>query len=97
MAITTTLEIYVDIIDMKRKNNVSIISLLPHSTHKLQLLDIGFLAPLKFYYDQEIVTHLRNNLGRVVTNNKVDEYYRHTIRWKAYYRTATMLTSISAF
>lgn len=44
----------IEIIEKARQNHVTIISLPPHSTHKLQPLDKSFLSPLKTYYSQEI-------------------------------------------
>jgi hypothetical protein len=42
----------VDVVDKAREHSVSIVSLPPHSTHKMQPLDVGFLKPLKTYYAQ---------------------------------------------
>lgn len=50
-----------DVISLARQNHVCIISLPPHSTHKLQPLDKTFMGPLKAYYSEEIRTWLRIN------------------------------------
>lgn len=55
-----------DIIKLARENHVCIISLPPHSTHKLQPLDKTFMGPLKAHYSEEIRTWLRIN-NRAVT------------------------------
>lgn len=55
-----------DVIKIARQNHVYIISLPPHSTHKLQPLDKTFMGPLKSYYSEEIRTWLRIN-NRAVT------------------------------
>ncbi|KAK9720012.1 DDE superfamily endonuclease [Popillia japonica] len=39
-----------DVINLARENHVSIISLPPHSTHKLQPLDKTFMGSFKAYY-----------------------------------------------
>ncbi|KAJ8939983.1 hypothetical protein NQ314_010923 [Rhamnusium bicolor] len=44
----------VDVILLARENNISIISLPPHSTHKLNPLDKSFMGPFKVYYSEEI-------------------------------------------
>ncbi|GBP34191.1 Probable RNA-directed DNA polymerase from transposon BS [Eumeta japonica] len=51
----------IDIIDIARENSVDIVSLPPHTTHKLQPLDKTFMGPLKTYYSEEIRTWIRNN------------------------------------
>ncbi|XP_072945514.1 uncharacterized protein [Epargyreus clarus] len=51
----------IDVIDLARENNVDIVSLPPHTTHKLQPLDKTFMGPLKVYYSEEIRTWIRNN------------------------------------
>jgi hypothetical protein len=37
----------IDVVEKTREHSVSIVSLPPHSTHKLQPLDVGFLKPQK--------------------------------------------------
>ncbi|XP_072389298.1 uncharacterized protein [Diabrotica undecimpunctata] len=55
------------LIDSAKKNHVTIICLPPHSTHKMQPLDVAFIAPLKTYYTQEIENWLRENQLSVVS------------------------------
>ncbi|KAK9701606.1 DDE superfamily endonuclease [Popillia japonica] len=43
-----------DVIKKARENNIAIVCLPPHSTHKLQPLDLTFMAPFKTYYCQQI-------------------------------------------
>lgn len=54
-----------DVIKLARENHVYIVSLPPHSTHKLQPLDKIFVGPLKAYYSEEIRTWLRINNSAV--------------------------------
>nr|XP_023030423.1 uncharacterized protein LOC111518260 [Leptinotarsa decemlineata] len=51
----------IDVIELARKNNVDILSLPPHTTHKLQPLDKTFMGPLKTYYSEEIRMWIRDN------------------------------------
>lgn len=44
----------IDVIDLARSNHVTVISLPPHCTHKLQPLDKTFMGPLKVHYSKEI-------------------------------------------
>lgn len=55
-----------DVIELARENHVSIISLPPHSTHKLQPLDKTFMGSFKAYYSEEIRKWIREH-QRAVT------------------------------
>jgi hypothetical protein len=81
-----------DVVDKGRKHSVSTVSLPPHSTHKMQPLDVGFLKPLKTYYAQEIETWLGNNPGSIVTPFSVCKLFG-----SAYKRASTMETSVNSF
>ncbi|KAK9685653.1 CENP-B N-terminal DNA-binding domain [Popillia japonica] len=58
----------VDIIDIVRDTGIIIVCISPHTSHKLQPLDLAFMAPLKTYYAQEIKSWLKNNPGRTITS-----------------------------
>lgn len=49
----------INLIDLARKKHVSIVSLPPHSSHKMQPLDRTFMGPLKVMYSEEIRQWLR--------------------------------------
>eukprot|EP00745_Piridium_sociabile_P012380 TRINITY_DN190907_c0_g1_i1.p1 TRINITY_DN190907_c0_g1~~TRINITY_DN190907_c0_g1_i1.p1 ORF type:complete len:178 (-),score=23.43 TRINITY_DN190907_c0_g1_i1:26-559(-) len=51
-------------IDYARENGIVMLSLPPHSTHRLQPLDVSFFKPLQSFYIQEQETWLRTNPGR---------------------------------
>lgn len=82
----------IDVIDFARENHISIVCLPPHSTHKMQPMDVGFMFPLKTYYAQAIETWLRNNPGRTVTVRQVGMLFG-----EAYNKAATMQNSVNAF
>ena len=67
-------------------------SLPPHSTHKMQPLDVGFMKPLKTYYAQETETWLGSSPGRVVTLFVVCKFFG-----SAYKSAATMETQVNSF
>lgn len=50
-----------DVIDIAQKNNVTIVSILSHTTHKLQPLDRTFIGPSKQYYNEYIRIWQREN------------------------------------
>lgn len=64
-----------DVIVHARENHVVIVCLPPHSSHKLQPLDVAFMHPLKMRYGQEIRTWLANHRDpvRPVTHYQVSE------------------------
>ena len=82
---------YLDVVDKAREHSVVIVSLPPHSTRKMQPLDVGFLKPLKTYYVQVIETWLGSSPGRVVTPFVVCKLFG-----PAYRRAATMGVSVNS-
>lgn len=68
-----------EIVDLARANHVSIISLPPHCTHKIQPLDRSFMSPLKAYYSEEIRMWLRNN-ARALSVYDITELFGNAYR-----------------
>ena len=56
----------IEIIDLARANGVYIVSIPPHTSHKLQPLDVSFMRPLSTFYMQEVERWLRDRPGRCV-------------------------------
>lgn len=56
----------VEVLNLARVHNVTIISLPPHATHKLQPLDKTCMGPFKKYYNDEIRRFIREQ-GRKLT------------------------------
>ena len=56
-----------ELIDMARANQVSMLCSPPHCLHRLQPLDVTFVAPLSTYYQQEVLQWLVMDPGRPVT------------------------------
>lgn len=81
-----------EVIEIARNNGVILVSIPPHSSHKLQPLDVGFMGPFKTYYAQEIETWLRSHPGRIVTVYQIAE-----LVGKAYLRSASAETAVKAF
>ena len=71
------------------QHSVAIVSLPPHSTHKMQPLDVGFVKPLKTCYAQEIETWLGSSAGRVVLSLLVCKLVCKLFR-TSYRRTTTL-------
>lgn len=64
----------------------------PHCTHRLQPLDVSFMAPLSVYYGQEQKNWLRNNPGRVVTQYQISKLFG-----ASYEKAATLQIATSGF
>lgn len=79
-------------IEKARANHVTVISFPPHSSHKLQPLDVSFMGPLKTNFSQVIERYLKANPGKAVTINDVSE-----LLGDAYLRSATPKNSIVGF
>ncbi|XP_055623220.1 uncharacterized protein LOC129766658 [Toxorhynchites rutilus septentrionalis] len=56
-----------------RANFVKVLVLPPHTSNKLQPLDVSFMAPFKTYYAQEVERFLQQNPGKVVSQYDVAE------------------------
>lgn len=82
----------IDVIDIARTKHVHIICLPPHSTHRMQPTDVGFMALLACYYDMALEKFLNNHPGRVVTVFQIAKIFGD-----AYLQAATPLTAINAF
>lgn len=85
-----TRNIYV--IERAREVGVLIVCLPPHSTAKMQPLDVAFMAPFKTYYAQAIENWLSNHPGRIVRKLQIA-----TLLGEAYLKAATMQTAVNGF
>ena len=75
----------IDIIDLARQNNVQLLSIPPHSSHKIQPLDRSFMGPLKKYLTEEIRCWIRSNT-RPLTQYDITELFG-----RAYLKTRAIL------
>ncbi|XP_072392290.1 uncharacterized protein [Diabrotica undecimpunctata] len=84
----TTLEA----ITYAKNNNIHLLSLPPHSSHRTQPLDRNFFRPLKAYYDDLCDNWTTSNPGQVVT-----EYHVAGLFKQAYEKTATIEKAVNGF
>lgn len=75
-----------------RKNNVTILSLPPHCSNKLQPLDVSFMAPFKANYSNAADVFLRSNPGQVI-----GQYNTMQLMGTAFEKTATISTAVNGF
>jgi hypothetical protein len=80
------------VIDKARDHGLTLVCLPPHCSHRMQPLDVSFMAPLSTFDSQEVETFMRNNPGQVVTIYQIANLFR-----KAYLRAATPLIAIHGF
>ena len=81
-----------NVIDLASSSGVILLSLPPHTTHRLQPLDVGFFKPLQTYYDRYIDRWLKLHPGRVFTEYQVAEAFR-----EAYGKAATVEIATNAY
>ncbi|XP_055630392.1 uncharacterized protein LOC129771092 [Toxorhynchites rutilus septentrionalis] len=75
-----------------RANFVKVLVLPPHTSNKLQPLDVSFMAPFKAYYSQEVERFLQQNPGKVVCQYDVAELMK-----PAFIKAATTETAENGF
>lgn len=80
------------LVEKARANHVHIIVIPPHTSHRLQPLDVAFMFPLNTYYEQETKKWLINNPGKAITIYQVGELFGN-----AFQRAATAQNAINGF
>lgn len=73
-----------NLIDYARAHHVALLRFPPHTTHKIQPLDVSLMGPLSTYYSQEVKTWLRLHPGRAVSIYQVGTFFG-----AAYQKTAS--------
>lgn len=81
----------IKVVDLARKNHVRLLSLPPHSSHKMQPLDKSFMGPLKKYLTEETRKRLRMQ-PRAITHYDIAELFG-----LAYIRAQRAELAISGF
>ena len=75
-----------------KESHIIMLSIPPHTSHRLQLLDKTFFGPLKTFYNREIDKWLVSNPGKLVNDWKLSELFCH-----AYEQAATVQKAVNGF
>lgn len=75
-----------------KEHHIVVLSIPPHTSHKLQPLDVTFYGPLKAALNRECDLYLKNNPYQKITPFDIAPIFT-----KAYLKTATMEKAISGF
>ncbi|KAJ3659805.1 hypothetical protein Zmor_011473 [Zophobas morio] len=81
-----------EVLEFTKKHGIILFCLPPHTTHRLQPLDVTFYSSLTNYYNIELEKWLKNHPGRVVTHFQVASILK-----KAYAQAATISTAENGF
>ena len=82
----------IELIEYARANGLHMLSLPPHTSHKLQPLDRSFFKGLKAAYNVACTQWLRNHPGRRITVDRIGELFS-----VAYMKAATVEIAASGF
>ncbi|XP_018577885.1 jerky protein-like [Anoplophora glabripennis] len=63
------------LIEKARENNVVLLSLPSHCTHRLQPLDVAVFKSINTFYDQAVATWLAQHPGKIVTEKEIPELF----------------------
>lgn len=74
------------------QNNVVLLSFAPHTTHRMQPLDVSVFGPLKKNFEQHLNVFLKQHAGRVINQFDVCKIFS-----PAYQKSASSQNAISGF
>ena len=79
-------------IEYARERGIHMLSLPPHTTHKLQPLDRSFFGPLMSNFNQAADKWMRNHAGKGITTYQICSLFG-----EAYVKTASMSNALAGF
>ena len=62
-------------VTLAKENNITLLTIPPHTSHKLQPLDVSFFGPLKKRYNRELDKWTVSNPGKRVTDYEIAELF----------------------
>lgn len=81
-----------DAYEFCRENGIHLLSLPPHTSHKMQPLDVTFYGPLKSAYSRECDLFMKMHPFEKITHDHLASIFK-----KAYTRVATMEKAVKGF
>jgi len=75
-----------------KSNNIVMLSLPPHGSHRIQPLDVSIYGPFKTAFKQECNLFIKNQLGKKITQNDLASLFR-----KAFQKIATIPKAEAGF
>ena len=79
-------------LELATESGVIMVSLPPHTSHRMQPLDVSFFKPLKTFYYQHIEQWMRAHPGRAVTALQISRLFG-----LAYGKAATVSNAVNGF
>ena len=64
-------------IDLAKENGVVLLTMPPHTSHRLQPLDVCCFKPFKMVYAQAMENWMRSNPGKTITIYEIPEFVAH--------------------
>ena len=83
---------YYPALEFATKNNVVILSLAPHTTHKMQPMDIAVYGPLKTHFEREVNVFQNSHPGRII-----NQYDVARLLAPAFLKTAVAINAVHGF
>lgn len=73
-------------------NNVVLVSFAPHTTNKMQPLDVCIYGPIKKYFEQELSSFQKTHLGRIINQYDIGKLFAG-----AYVKGASVQNAVQGF
>lgn len=83
---------YYPALEFASKNNIVFLSFAPHTTDRMQPLDVAVYGPLKRYFEQELNTFQKSHPGRIVNQYDIAKLFSG-----AYVKSASVQNATSGF
>lgn len=81
-----------ELIQRAKDKGVVLLCFPPHTTHRLQPLDVSFMSPMSTYYTSEVQRWMQQHPGRPVTINQIGKLFGN-----AFMKAASVQTAVNGF
>lgn len=87
-----TSHVTLESLDLCRKHGITMLSIPPHTSHRIQPLDVAFYSPLKSLFRRECDLYMRSSSLMKITPYDIAGLFN-----KAYSKVATMTNAVAGF